>query len=50
MRHLSDDLLLETYQKARELKLNDDFIFLISQELERRSIIDQLESTHKIHH
>ncbi|MBU9713373.1 sporulation histidine kinase inhibitor Sda [Evansella tamaricis] len=41
MRYLSDDLLLETYYKARELKLSKDFITLVEQELNRRSIQDK---------
>ncbi|MBM7097144.1 sporulation histidine kinase inhibitor Sda [Bacillus sp. H-16] len=49
MRHLNDDLLLETYQKACELELNDDFIFLITQELERRSIADRSAHLKKLH-
>lgn len=38
MECLSDSLLLEAYQKAKELQLNDDFIQLIEQEIERRAI------------
>jgi len=38
MEHLSDSLLLEAYKKAIDLKLNDDFIQLIEEELERRAI------------
>lgn len=41
MRQLSDDLLIETYEKARELNLSDDFLSLIQQELERRSMKDK---------
>ncbi|MBU9722537.1 MULTISPECIES: sporulation histidine kinase inhibitor Sda [Bacillaceae] len=41
MRYLSDELLLETYFKAKELKLSDDFIKLVQQELDRRSIWDK---------
>ncbi|MCD8511103.1 MAG: sporulation histidine kinase inhibitor Sda [Bacillus sp. (in: Bacteria)] len=41
MRYLSDALLLETYEKARELKLSEDFIHLIVQEMERRSMMDK---------
>ncbi|GGM31008.1 sporulation inhibitor sda [Paraliobacillus quinghaiensis] len=38
MKHLSDELLIESYFKAYELKLNPDFIRLIEQELHRRSL------------
>ena len=38
MQNLSDDLLIETYYKARELNLSDDFLFLILQEIKRRPI------------
>jgi|GEM_PF-774980 len=36
MQHLSDDLLLESYLKAKELKLSKDFISLIENEIKRR--------------
>ncbi|WP_084361973.1 sporulation histidine kinase inhibitor Sda [Robertmurraya korlensis] len=42
MRKLSDDLLVESYYKARELQLSKDFIYLIETEIHRRSL------THKI--
>ncbi|KUP06059.1 sporulation protein [Bacillus coahuilensis m2-6] len=38
MRKLSDELLIESYYKARELKLNSDFIHLIEKELYRRGL------------
>jgi developmental checkpoint coupling sporulation initiation to replication initiation len=38
MRKLSDDLLIESYFKATEMKLNDDFIELIMMEIKRRSL------------
>lgn len=38
MEHLSDELLLESYQKANELNLSPDFINLIKQEISRRSL------------
>ncbi|MBU5595313.1 sporulation histidine kinase inhibitor Sda [Amphibacillus sp. MSJ-3] len=38
MINLSDDLLIECYQKALELKLEDDFIRLIEREMERRTL------------
>lgn len=42
MEKLSDELLIESYFKAIELKLSPEFIRLIEKEIERRSI------THKI--
>ncbi|MDG5786510.1 sporulation histidine kinase inhibitor Sda [Evansella sp. AB-P1] len=46
MKYLSDALLLETYYKARELDLSEDFISLIKQEINRRSHLnnDQITS------
>lgn len=38
MKKLTDDLLIEAYYKARELKLNPDFIRLIEKELQRRAL------------
>ncbi|MBB6445948.1 sporulation histidine kinase inhibitor Sda [Bacillus benzoevorans] len=38
MRKLSDELLIETYFKAKELDLSLDFIRLLEKELNRRSI------------
>lgn len=38
MRKLSDELLIESYFKARELKLSMDFIRLIENEISRRSL------------
>nr|WP_295969552.1 sporulation histidine kinase inhibitor Sda [uncultured Bacillus sp.] len=38
MRKLSDELLIETYFKAKELSLSPDFIGLLEKELHRRSI------------
>lgn len=35
---LSDTLLIEAYEKAKELNLNEDFIELIKNELVKRSI------------
>lgn len=42
MRKLSDELLVESYYKAIELKLSLDFIRLIETEIHRRSL------THKV--
>ncbi len=38
MGSLTDDLLIECYQKAIELNLNEDFIRLIEQEIYNRSL------------
>ena len=38
MEKLSDELLIESYFKAKELRLSKDFIYLIEQELLRRSL------------
>jgi developmental checkpoint coupling sporulation initiation to replication initiation len=38
MKHLTDDLLIESYYKAVELKLNPEFIELIEREILRRSL------------
>lgn len=37
MRKISDELLLESYNTAIDLKLSLDFIFLLKNELFRRS-------------
>lgn len=42
MKKLSDDLLLESYFKARELKLSPDFILLIEREIKRRSLFHKI--------
>ncbi|ALX48149.1 sporulation histidine kinase inhibitor Sda [Lentibacillus amyloliquefaciens] len=42
MEHLSDELLLESYHKANELKLNPDFVYLIEQEIERRNLSERI--------
>lgn len=38
MQKLSDELLVQSYFKATELKLNHEFIELIKLELKRRSL------------
>lgn len=43
MYHLSDNLLIETYEKARNTNQHPDFIFLIQCEIERRSLLDDDE-------
>ncbi|RBW70643.1 sporulation histidine kinase inhibitor Sda [Bacillus taeanensis] len=47
MADLSDDLLIESYQKAQDLQLSVDFITLIQKELERRSLSFTSHSIHK---
>ncbi|WP_100331647.1 sporulation histidine kinase inhibitor Sda [Bacillus xiapuensis] len=43
MDQISDDLLLESYIKARKLKLNKEFIRLMEKELIKRSLIQNVE-------
>ncbi|MFC0558464.1 sporulation histidine kinase inhibitor Sda [Halalkalibacter alkalisediminis] len=43
MYRLSDEILLESFEKAFELELNDDFLLLLSQEVGRRGIQDLLK-------
>lgn len=43
MERLSDELLAESYYKAKELNLNPEFILLIKQEILRRSLEDKLD-------
>jgi developmental checkpoint coupling sporulation initiation to replication initiation len=38
MKRLSDELLIESYNKAKELNLSSEFIQLIEMELHRRSL------------
>ncbi|TFJ94047.1 sporulation histidine kinase inhibitor Sda [Lentibacillus salicampi] len=44
MEYLSDELLLESYYKANELKLSPDFIYLIEKEIYRRNLTDKMKS------
>ncbi|GAA1370733.1 hypothetical protein GCM10009597_08340 [Peribacillus frigoritolerans] len=44
MQKLSDDLLLESYFKAQNLKLSTDFIRLIETEIHRRSLTHKIRS------
>ncbi|OES44299.1 sporulation histidine kinase inhibitor Sda [Domibacillus iocasae] len=41
MHSLSDHLLLSSYKKAAQLKLNDDFLALMEKEMKRRGIQSQ---------
>ncbi|GEL77516.1 sporulation histidine kinase inhibitor Sda [Tenuibacillus multivorans] len=45
MEHLSNQLLVESYNKARELDLNHDFIKLIEEELIRRGLNEHLKES-----
>ncbi|AIC94023.1 MULTISPECIES: sporulation histidine kinase inhibitor Sda [Shouchella] len=45
MEQLSDELLIETYRKALDLNLNQDFIDLIYKELYKRSLHDRVKLT-----
>ncbi|MGD7009823.1 sporulation histidine kinase inhibitor Sda [Metabacillus sp. 84] len=45
MRKLSDELLIESYYKATELKLSNDFIYLIESEIKRRSLAHFLRNS-----
>ncbi|WLR53274.1 sporulation histidine kinase inhibitor Sda [Bacillus tianshenii] len=43
MQKLSDDLLIESYLKAIELRLSPEFILLIEQEIEQRSLTNKVK-------
>ncbi|MDQ1144958.1 MAG: sporulation histidine kinase inhibitor Sda [Bacillus sp. (in: firmicutes)] len=43
MRKLSDELLIESYFKAKELNLSPDFIGLIESEIYRRSLNNKIK-------
>ncbi|MCL1630446.1 sporulation histidine kinase inhibitor Sda [Sporolactobacillus sp. CPB3-1] len=45
MNNLSDDLLIESYTKAKEFHLSEDFIKLIEAEINRRSLEKELKQT-----
>ncbi|WP_042354982.1 sporulation histidine kinase inhibitor Sda [Bacillus rubiinfantis] len=45
MRKLSDELLIESYYKAKELNLSQDFIKLIESEIRRRSLYHKIRMT-----
>lgn len=46
MHKLSDELLIESYFKARELQLSPEFIYLIESEIQRRSLVDRVKIYH----
>ncbi|MGV3467339.1 MAG: sporulation histidine kinase inhibitor Sda [Heyndrickxia sp.] len=43
MRKLSNELLIESYFKAKELRLSQDFIRLIELEIHRRSLTQKIK-------
>lgn len=43
VKKLSDDLLIESYYKARELKLSPEFIRLIEIEMQQRALLDKIK-------
>nr|WP_259544843.1 sporulation histidine kinase inhibitor Sda [Heyndrickxia oleronia] len=43
MRKLSDELLIESYFKAKDLKLSQDFIRLIETEIHRRTLTNRIK-------
>ncbi|PLS01227.1 sporulation histidine kinase inhibitor Sda [Neobacillus cucumis] len=45
MRKLSDELLIESYFKARELNLSPEFINLIESEIHRRSLYSKIKKS-----
>ncbi|MEQ6375832.1 sporulation histidine kinase inhibitor Sda [Bacillaceae bacterium S4-13-58] len=45
MEHLSDELLIESYYKALELKLSVEFIKLIEQEIHKRSLSQKVKKS-----
>ncbi|GAB3795212.1 sporulation histidine kinase inhibitor Sda [Virgibacillus kimchii] len=47
MEHLSDELLLESYFTANELKLSPDFLLLIEEEIHRRRLSHKIKESTK---
>ncbi|MCU9613953.1 sporulation histidine kinase inhibitor Sda [Caldibacillus lycopersici] len=45
MKNLSDELLLESYYKAKKLKLSPEFIRLIEKEIHRRSLTQKIKAS-----
>ncbi|WP_201714328.1 sporulation histidine kinase inhibitor Sda [Rossellomorea arthrocnemi] len=39
MQLLSDKALIDAYKKAKQLKLSNDFIMLIEQEIKKRKLV-----------
>lgn len=44
MKNLNNDMLVEAYVKAKELRLNEDFIVLLQKELEQRDLQHKVDS------
>jgi developmental checkpoint coupling sporulation initiation to replication initiation len=44
MKNLNNDMLVEAYVKAKELRLNEDFIMLLQKELEKRDLQHKVDS------
>lgn len=40
MKRLSDELLIESYDKANEMNLSPDFLSLILDEMKRRNLVE----------
>lgn len=43
MENLSDELLVESYIKARKLNLSQDFLSLIKKEIDKRSLNNKIK-------
>lgn len=43
MKNLSDELLLESYIKARQLNLSPDFLMLIKKEIDKRRLTNKVK-------
>ncbi|WP_066194245.1 MULTISPECIES: sporulation histidine kinase inhibitor Sda [Gracilibacillus] len=48
MDKLSDELLIESYKKANELCLSHEFIQLIEEEMNKRSLMDYIQFAKQI--
>ncbi|MEC5422183.1 sporulation histidine kinase inhibitor Sda [Virgibacillus sp. C22-A2] len=48
MKHLSDELLIESYHRANELNLSPDFLSLIEEEIHRRRLSSKIKYTSKL--
>lgn len=44
MKNLSDELLVESYIKAKNLNLSQDFILLIKKEIDKRCLTNQIKN------
>ncbi|MDT8860237.1 sporulation histidine kinase inhibitor Sda [Alkalihalobacillus sp. MEB130] len=42
MHQLNDRLLIETYEKAKNLNLNKDFIEMLEDEVKKRQLLDKI--------